>query len=85
MLKSPSAGWLTVVLMRWIWLRELMVASTRYFPNMVMATTCTRSGTTTLPSRPFSICSQRQKAIGLAPGSRAALRNPGGLSHRSSR
>ena len=84
MLKSPSAGSFTVVLMRVIWFCELIVASTRYLPSMVMATTCTFSGETTLPSRPFSSCSHRQNATGLAPGIRAALRNPGGFSQRSS-
>ena len=84
MLKSPSAGSFTVVLMRVIWFCGLIVASTRYLPSMVMETTCIFSGITTLPSRPISICSQRQKALGLAPGNRAALRNPGGFSHRSS-
>ena len=52
---------------------------------MVIATTCIFSGLTTFPSRPFSICSQRQKATGFAPGRRAALRKPCGLSHMSSR
>ena len=84
MLKSPSAGSFTVVLIRWIWFCGLMVASTRYLPSIVIDTTCIFSGRTTLPSRPISICSQRQIALGLAPGRRAALRNPGGFSHRSS-
>ena len=37
----------TVVLSRWIRLRELMAASTRYFPNLSIATTCIFSGMTT--------------------------------------
>ena len=49
-----------------IWFCELMVASTRYLPSIVMATTCTFSGWTTLPSRPFSSCSQRQRRLGCA-------------------
>jgi hypothetical protein len=56
----------------------------RYFPSTVIATTCTFSGATTLPSRPFSICSHRQIALGFAPGIRAALMNPGGFIHKSS-
>ena len=37
----------TVVLSRWIRLRELMAASTCYFPNLSIATTCIFSGMTT--------------------------------------
>jgi len=37
----------TVVLSRWIRLRELMAASTRHFPNISIATTCIFSGMTT--------------------------------------
>ena len=53
MLKSPSTFSFTVVLMRVMMFWLLIVASTRYFPSIVMATTCTFSGETTLPSRPF--------------------------------
>ena len=84
MLKSPSTFSFTVVLMRVMMFWLLMVASTRYFPSTVMPTTCTFSGETTLPSRPFSSCSQRHSARGFAPGIRAAFRKPCGVSQMSS-
>jgi hypothetical protein len=62
----------------------LMVASTRYFPSTVIATTVTFSGLVVGPSRPISPSSHRQVATGFAPGSIAALRKPCGFSHMSS-
>ena len=55
----------------------------RYLPN-VIDTTCTLSGTVVGPSRPISPSSHRHTAFGLAPGSRAALRNPCGFIQISS-
>ena len=53
-------------------------------PSTVIPTTCTFSGATTLPSRPFSSCSQRHTALGVRARLPRGLQKPCGVSQMSS-
>ena len=65
--------------MRWSKFSPLIVASILNPPGAVICTTYTFSGIVVGPSRPISPSSQRQVAIGFAPGICAALRKPCGF------
>ena len=84
MLKSPSAGSLTVVLMRVMTFCELIVASTRYLPSIVIATTWTFSGCDDVAVAAFLELLPAPERDGIRARQPRRLDEPGGFSHRSS-
>ena len=67
-----------MVLIRWIWLSELIVASTRYLPNIVIATTCILSGRGPRYRRgPSRSAPSAKRRPGSAPGQAGGLDEAG--------